>query len=513
MLLTTQHLSLDHQKDLRNLVQDLNLIVNPGDKVAIIGEEGNGKSSLLQALMDSSLVAHYLLMTGTIQRNFHSFIYIPQSISQEMAELTLNDYFFEDTDINLDYGLLYLYAEQLQFDSNRFASQQIIASLSGGEKLKIQLIKSLASPAELIFLDEPSNDLDLDTLLWLENYIITSSQAIIFVSHDEDFLAKTATKVIHLESVKKKTLAQTQVRQVDYQNYSRQRQEAYQKQKQQAQNDRKEFDKVMAKHLRQKSQVRDTLLKTHDATLGRLIAKKMKNVLSHEKRYEKMKENLTQVPFHEDTIALFFSDISPLPSRKQLLQYENFKLEIGDQILAKQIHFYLNAQDKIGIIGSNGIGKSTFLNILYQQLSQRPDIILGYMPQHYEDLLDESVSPLTFLSPQGNREQEQIILTHLASLQFTRQEVHHKISELSGGQKAKLLLLKMVLDRANFLLLDEPSRNFSPTSQPYIRQLFTNYSGGLVCVSHDRRFLREVCNKIYRLTEKGLEEIELENLE
>lgn len=135
------------------------------------------------------------------------------------------------------------------------------------------------------------------------------------------------------------------------------------------------------------------------------------------------------------------------------------------------------------------------------------------MPQHYEDLLDESVSPLTFLSPQSNREQEQIILTHLASLQFTRQEVHHKISELSGGQKAKLLLLKMVLDRANFLLLDEPSRNFSPTSQPYIRQLFTNYSGGLVCVSHDRRFLREVCNKIYRLTEKGLEEIELENLE
>ncbi len=114
---------------------------------------------------------------------------------------------------------------------------------------------------------------------------------------------------------------------------------------------------------------------------------------------------------------------------------------------------------------------------------------------------------LIFLLENGNREQEQLILTHLASLQFIRQEVHHKICELSGGQKAKLLLLKMVLDQANFLLLDEPSRNFSPTSQPYIRQLFADYPGGLVCVSHDRRFLKEVCQRIYRLTENGLEEL------
>lgn len=131
------------------------------------------------------------------------------------------------------------------------------------------------------------------------------------------------------------------------------------------------------------------------------------------------------------------------------------------------------------------------------------------MPQHYTEVLDESKTPLDFLLANGNREQEQLILTHLASLQFTRQEVHHKISQLSGGQKAKLLLLKMVLDQANFLLLDEPSRNFSPTSQPYIRQLFASYPGGLVCVSHDRHFLKEVCQNIYRLNENGLEEVQI----
>ncbi|WP_449449609.1 ATP-binding cassette domain-containing protein [Streptococcus suis] len=508
MLLATQHLTLDHQKDLRNLVHDLNLIVNPGDKIAVIGEEGNGKSSLLLTLMDSTLVADYLLISGSIHRYFHSPVYIPQGLPLEMAELTLNDYFFVgDMDSDIDYGLLYLYAEQLQFDSERFASQQLIGSLSGGEKLKIQLIKSLATPSDIIFLDEPSNDLDLDTLLWLENYIITSPKTILFVSHDEDFLSKTATKIIHLESVKKKTLAQTKIKELGYQDYALGRQQAYQKQVQQARNDKKEFDKAMNKHLRQKSQVRHTLLNTHDATLGRLIAKKMKNVLSREKRYERMKENLTQVPFHEDAISLFFSNISPLPARKQVLHLENFQLKVDERLLVQNIHFNLNGQEKIGIIGQNGIGKSSFLKIIYQKLRQRADINLGYMPQHYTEVLDESKTPLDFLLENGNREQEQLILTHLASLQFTRQEVHHKICELSGGQKAKLLLLKMVLDQANFLLLDEPSRNFSPTSQPYIRQLFADYPGGLVCVSHDRRFLKEVCQRIYRLTENGLEEL------
>ncbi|HFU4460521.1 TPA: ATP-binding cassette domain-containing protein, partial [Streptococcus suis] len=470
MLLTTQHLTLDHQKDLRNLVQDLNLIVNLGDKIAIIGEEGNGKSSLLLTLLDASLVTDYLLLSGNVQRHFHSPVYIPQSLPLEIAELTLNDYFFGDMESNIDYGLLYLYADQLQFASERFASQQVIGSLSGGEKLKIQLIKSLATPSDIIFLDEPSNDLDLDTLLWLENYTTTSPKTILFVSHDEDFLSKTATKIIHLESVKKKTLAQTTVQEIAYTNYANKRQQAYQKQVQQARNDQKEFDKAMNKHLRQKSQVRHTLLNTHDATLGRLIAKKMKNVLSREKRYERMKENLTQVPFHPDAISLFFSNILPLPARKQVLHLENFQLNVEERQLAQNIHFNLNGQEKIGIIGQNGIGKSSFLKAIHHELRQRADINLGYMPQHYSEVLDESKTPLDFLLANGNREQEQLILTHLASLQFTRQEVQHKICELSGGQKAKLLLLKIVLDQANFLLLDEPSRNFSPTSQPYIRQ-------------------------------------------
>jgi ATPase subunit of ABC transporter with duplicated ATPase domains len=139
-----------------------------------------------------------------------------------------------------------------------------------------------------------------------------------------------------------------------------------------------------------------------------------------------------------------------------VLHLENFQLNVDKQQLVSNIHFNLNGQEKIGIIGQNGIGKSSFLKLIYQELRQRADINLGYMPQRYSEVLDESKTPLDFLLENGNREQEQLILTHLASLQFTRQEVHHRNCELSGEQKAKLLLLKMVLDQANFLLLDEP---------------------------------------------------------
>lgn len=164
-MLQISHLTIDHQHDLRTLVHNLSIAINPGDKVAIIGEEGNGKSSLLKLIMDPKLVQDYLQFDGQITRHYSSHTYIPQSLPREIAELTLNDYFFGDLDEAIDYSLLYLYADQLQFDSDRFTSTQVISSLSGGEKLKIQLIKLLARDSQILFLDEPSNDLDLDTLI------------------------------------------------------------------------------------------------------------------------------------------------------------------------------------------------------------------------------------------------------------------------------------------------------------------------------------------------------------
>ncbi|WP_270774417.1 ATP-binding cassette domain-containing protein [Streptococcus anginosus] len=511
-MLQIRHLTITHLKDLKDLVSDLSLTVNAGDKVGIIGEEGNGKSTLLKLLMNDTLVSDYVSYRGEIQKSYSHYAYLPQTLPKNERRLSLNDYFFGDLDVDLDYSKLYRFAQELHFDSERFTSQQTIASLSGGELLKIQLLKILSTDWDLLFLDEPSNDLDINTLIWLENFLQNTPQTVMFVSHDESLLGHTATKIVHLELVKKKQETRTTVRNLDYENYSQQRQAAFEKQTKDAKKEREEYQKTMEKHHRVKQSVEYVLRNTHDSTAGRLVAKKMKNVLSQGKRFEIEAAEMTELPTQADAIILEFPTISPLPSTKRVLTIQQMCLKIEEHILVRNINFELLGQEKIGIIGENGVGKSTFLKELRNLLQNKRGITLGYMPQNYQDMLNETDSPIDFLTSTGEAIEQEKILTHLASLQFTRNEVHHPISQLSGGQKAKLLLLKMVLDQANVLLLDEPTRNFSPTSQPQIRKLFTSYTGAFITVSHDRTFLKEVCQKIYYLTETGLEQVRKEQL-
>ena len=506
-MLQIRHLTITHLKDLKDLVSDLSLTVNAGDKVGIIGEEGNGKSTLLKLLMNDTLVSDYVSYRGKIQKSYSHYAYLPQSLPKNERRLSLNDYFFGDLDVDLDYSKLYRFAQEFHFDSERFTSQQTIATLSGGETLKVQLLKILSTNWDILFLDEPSNDLDIDTMIWLENFLQNTPQTVMFVSHDESLLSHAATKIVHLELVKKKQEAKTTVRNLDYENYSQQRQTAFEKQTKDAKKEREEYQKTMEKHRRVKQSVEHVLRNTHDSTAGRLVAKKMKNVLSQGKRFEREAAELTELPTQADAINLKSPAITPLPSTKRVVTLEQMCLKVGERTLAQNINFELLGQKKIGIIGENGAGKSTFLKELRNLLQKKKGITLGYMPQIYPDSLNEVDSPIDFLTSTGEAIEREKILTHLASLQFTRNEVHHPISQLSGGQKAKLLLLKMVLDQANVLLLDEPTRNFSPTSQPQVRKLFTDYSGAIITVSHDRTFLKEVCQKIYRLTETGLEPV------
>ena len=508
-MIKINHLTITQNKDLRDLVSDLTMTIQDGEKVAIIGEEGNGKSTLLKTLMEEALPD--FTIRGDIQSDYQSIAYIPQKLPENLKKKTLHDYFFLYT-IDLDYSVLYRLAEELHFDSNRFASDQDIGSLSGGEALKIQLIHELAKPFEILFLDEPSNDLDLETVDWLKRQIQKMRQTVIFISHDEDFLSQTADTIVHLRLVKHRKEAETLVEHLDYNRYSEQRKANFARQSQQAANDQRAYDKTMEKHRRVKQNVETALRATKDSTAGRLLAKKMKNVLSQEKRIEKTAQFMTQKPLEEEQIQLFFSDIQPLPASKVLIQLEKENLSIGERILVQGIQLTVRGQDKIGIIGPNGVGKSTLLAKLQQLLSAKREISLGYMPQDYHKKLQLEMSPVAYLSQAGQKEELQKIQCHLASLNFSYPEMHHQIRSLSGGQQGKLLLLDLVLRKPNFLLLDEPTRNFSPTSQPEIRKLFASYPGGLITVSHDRRFLKEVCTSIYRLTENGLEVVDLQDL-
>ncbi|SEI41324.1 ATPase components of ABC transporters with duplicated ATPase domains [Streptococcus sp. 45] len=497
-MLEINQLSIHHLKDSKPIITDLHLIVNPGEKLAIIGEEGTGKSSLLKNIVSPKLIASYAEYTGLIRNQFKKIGYLPQSLSKKENDQTVSDFLYKNMDYLFNYTAFYQMAAQLGLDLTTLEEKnQLLSSLSGGEKLKLQLSKLTGQEADLLLLDEPSSDLDIDSQVVLKKFIQESNKTIIFISHDEAMLEDTATAILHLELLKHRQLPRASYFQGKYQDYLKQRQSAYTKQLQEAKNDCRLKKKRDAKIQRLHQAAQYNVRHTHDSTLGRLAAKKMKNVLSLEKRYQKEDSNRTEFPENMDNIALFFNDISTLDKNKRILSWKNHQLPSG-QIINLDIF----GQDKLVITGKNGIGKTRLIKQIYHELSKDKQLSLGYMPQDYDSFFSKEISALNFLDDVTN---ENTARTILACLQFTREEMEHSTLNLSGGQKAKLFLAHMVLAKNQVIILDEPTRHFSPTSQPIIRNLFINYPGCIISVSHDQHFIQTVTRKHYHLTEKSLE--------
>ena len=234
---------------------------------------------------------------------------------------------------------------------------------------------------------------------------------------------------------------------------------------------------------------------------------KMHAVKSMERRFEKEDENMTEMPEQEEAIFFKLGDKdSSIPAGKTVIEYTLAKLTTRDEerILAEDINLKIRGSEKICIIGANGVGKTTLLRKIAEELSQRDDIKAEYMPQNYEEILDLDMTPVDFLDKSGDKEERTRIRTYLGSLKYTADEMEHPIRELSGGQKAKVLLLSMSLSGANVLILDEPTRNFSPLSGPVIRKMLREFPGAIISISHDRKYIDEVCDKIYELDYSGL---------
>ena len=182
-----------------------------------------------------------------------------------------------------------------------------------------------------------------------------------------------------------------------------------------------------------------------------------------------------------------------------------FAYEGNHDIIFDNVSFMLDTDWRLGLTGRNGRGKTTLLKKIAEELMNRNDIKAEYMPQNYEDLLELSVTPVDYLDKTGDKEERTRIRTYLGSLKYTPDEMEHPIRELSGGQKAKVLLLRMSLSGANVLILDEPTRNFSPLSGPVIRKMLREFPGAVISISHDRKYIEEVCDKIYQLNPNGLQ--------
>ena len=361
-MMQIKKLTLTHKKDLRVILEDFQLVLNDGDKAVIIGEEGNGKSTLLKWMYDPALTEDYIESTGERIIGKERLGYLPQELPEAEKTKTVYEYFYEKEKFwdqtPKDLAVL---ARKFGLTEEFFYRDQQMSELSGGEKVKAQMMRLLMEDVTVLLLDEPSNDIDLATLELLEKLIREWEHIVVFISHDETLIENTA----------------------------------------------------------------------------------------------------------------------------------NITLKI-------------RGPEKICIVGPNGAGKTTLLKKIATELKAREDLRVDYMPQNYEDQLDLSMTPVDFLDSTGEKSERTKIRTYLGSLKYTADEMDHPIRELSGGQKAKVLLLKMSLGNANVLILDEPTRNFSPLSGPVIRKMLREFPGAIISISHDRKYIGEVCGKEYLLEKDGL---------
>lgn len=487
-MIEIRNLNIKLRNSNRYLIKDFNLILNNKDKAAIIGEEGNGKTTFIKALISSKDVLNYVEIEGIINvpKNIG---YLEQNLSKLWQEKELREFFLKDTltseenyEIYDDYSNLSSVFNSLGLDLDLLESERKISTFSGGEKVKFQLAKIMIKNPEFLILDEPTNDLDIGTLEFLENFINNADIPILYVSHDETLLENTANMIIHLEQLKRKTDVRNTVSKISYKDYVETRRKIIEKSIQEHNSE----TKTKKESLKRLNKIKDKIVASNPERQNQL-----RSLIAEEKRLEK--ESITEKIETEDQIFLKISDIEEIPNSKVILAMHLDELDVNENILVKDINLSIIGKKKLVILGRNGSGKTTLLKKILEILKQTPNIKAGYMPQNYDEVLNKYSKVLDFLS-ENNTENITRIRSLLGMLKFTSEEMLNDISNLSGGQKAKIFLLKMFLDKSNVLVLDEPTRNLSPLSNPVIRKILKKYPGSIISVSHDRKYIKEVCD-------------------
>lgn len=492
----------------------------PGDRVGLIGRNGAGKSTLLRMIAgDMSPTEGAVHLSGKTKVAFFNqdlLSYQTDKSAVEVAreafaeQLALKDEIdelLEKIEGGADDADLWdsLAAKQAEFETRGGSSIDAVVhsvlsglgfsaeehhmpfhTFSGGWRMRILLAKMLLTEPDYLLLDEPTNHLDLPSIQWLENYLKNFAGACIIVSHDRMFMDRMAKKVIEI------TLKRLHVYNGNYQYYL--------------------SEKALRReqHLRS-YQNQQKYIEEQERFITRFKAKatKARQAQSKLKQLEKLER--IEAP-EEENFNLKIRFVMKVTSGKEVLKLENIEKSYGPKDIIKQGNGEILRNDKIGLIGANGLGKSTLLRIIAQREEfggthkLGHNVIFDFFAQHQLEALTLKNTILQEVQAAAVGKTETEVRNVLGSFMFSGEEVDKKIEVLSGGEKSRVALAKTLLSEANFLLLDEPTNHLDIQSIQMLVEALGAYQGTYVVVSHDRFFLQQVTNKIWYLEDKQIKE-------
>ena len=500
------------------LFDNINLQVDERDRIALVGKNGAGKSTLLKILVGEEeptsgeinkkkdISLSYLAQDSRFESEntiydemLHVFDDLRRTEKQlRQMELEMGEKSGEDLDkLMSDYDRLsenfrqaggFTYEADIRailngFKFDEYMWQMKIAELSGGQNTRLALAKMLLEKPNLLVLDEPTNHLDIETIAWLENYLVNYSGALIIVSHDRYFLDKVATITLDLT---KHSLD----RYVG--NYSRFVELKDQKLATEAKNYEKQQKEIAA---------------LEDFVNRNLVrASTTKRAQSRRKQLEKM-ERLDKPEASKKSANMTFQ--SEKTSGNVVLTVENAAIGYDDEVLSEPINLDLRKMNAVAIVGPNGIGKSTFIKSIVDQIpfikgEKRfgANVEVGYYDQT-QSKLTPSNTVLDELWNDFKLTPEVEIRNRLGAFLFSGDDVKKSVGMLSGGEKARLLLAKLSMENNNFLILDEPTNHLDIDSKEVLENALIDFDGTLLFVSHDRYFINRVATHVLELSEKG----------
>lgn len=502
-----------------DILKDISFHINEGEKVALIGINGCGKSTLLKIITGelsadngSVIIGKDISMAYLAQHPAHNStktIYEEVlSVKQDIidAETKLREYELRmknATGDELDslyksYNLLmhefesrngYAYKSEITGVLNGLGFtvddyDRPINSLSGGQKTRVALGKILLENPDLLILDEPTNHLDIESISWLESFLATYKGAVLIVAHDRYFLDKIVTKVIGIENSKSNTYEG---------NYT-------------------EFAKKLA--LIRESQLKEYLnqqreIKHQEAVIEKLRSFNREKSIKRAESREKMLSKITPIDkpvILDDKMKITFTP--GLESGEDVLKVCDLKKTFGNNTLFENLSFELKKKERVAIIGGNGTGKTTILKIINKLLpadmgsvTYGTNVSIAYYDQEHQ-VLNDSNTLFEEISDANPTMDNTHIRNVLAAFLFTGDDVFKKISSLSGGEKGRLSLAKLMLSNANLLILDEPTNHLDISSKEILEDALVNYEGTVIYVSHDRYFVNKTATRILSLKEK-----------